>query len=94
MIRVTVELVPYGIEEEAHTIGTMLIANDATGDYQYGNYAFVYNNDKNPDIIAKGVIKHHARTLGFWPLIKRVLSASSDKTNDMTDILVERLQEN
>ena len=93
MLRVTVELVPYGVEEDARVIGTMLIANDGSGNYQYADYAFAYQNDNNPSVIAKGTVKHHARSLGFWPLIKRVLSATSDNSNNVTDILVERLKE-
>lgn len=38
MIRVTVELVPKGIESAKRTIGTMEIANDRTGDLAVGNY--------------------------------------------------------
>ena len=93
MLRVTVELVPFGIEEDAQVIGTMLIANDGSGNSQYADYAFAYHNDSNPNVIAKGTVKHHARSLGFWPLVKRVLSATLDNSNDVTDILVERLKE-
>lgn len=38
MLRVTVELVPWGVESEKKTLGTMIIANDGTGTHQRGNY--------------------------------------------------------
>lgn len=38
MIRVTVELVPFGVEKNARVLGTMLIINDGTGDTYNGNY--------------------------------------------------------
>lgn len=93
MLRITVEIVPFGIEEESYRVGTMLIANDGSGTNQFGNYSFAYNADVNPRLVGKGVVREHARSLGFWALIKRVLNATSDETNETTDILVERLKE-
>ena len=40
MIRVTVELVPYGDESRAKTLHTAVIANDGTGTKNQGNYHF------------------------------------------------------
>jgi hypothetical protein len=40
MIRVTVELVPFGIESRKRPPGTIVIANDATGSMTTGNYKF------------------------------------------------------
>jgi hypothetical protein len=42
MIRVTVELVPYGIEDQKRVIGEMKIWNDASGDRAHGNYRFSF----------------------------------------------------
>lgn len=38
MIRVTVELVPKGVESAKRTLATMEIANDGTGSQGIGNY--------------------------------------------------------
>jgi hypothetical protein len=38
MLRVTIELLPRGDESRARKIGTLLIANDATGTETIGNY--------------------------------------------------------
>jgi hypothetical protein len=38
MIRVTVELLPFGLERGRRTLATMDIANDGTGTQRVGNY--------------------------------------------------------
>ena len=38
MIRVTIQLLPKGDESRARTLGTLEIANDATGTPELGNY--------------------------------------------------------
>lgn len=44
MLRVTVEVVPFGIEAAAETLDTIYIANDGTGTPEIGNYD-VYTED-------------------------------------------------
>lgn len=41
MLRITIEMVPYGVEEAAHKIGLIEIGNDGTGNKQTGNYRCV-----------------------------------------------------
>lgn len=41
MIRVTVELIPYGILKPKH-LGTALMINDGTGDASTGNYKVIF----------------------------------------------------
>lgn len=38
MIRVTIEFVPFGVEDAASTIGELRIWNDGTGTPEVGNY--------------------------------------------------------
>jgi len=38
MIRITVELIPKGLEESQRTLATMEVSNDGTGDAVTGNY--------------------------------------------------------
>jgi predicted transcriptional regulator YdeE len=40
MLRVTVELVPFGIESNSKEIFTLLIGNDGTGTQEEGNYTY------------------------------------------------------
>jgi hypothetical protein len=91
MLRVTVELVPYGIEEEAKVIGTMLIANDGTGDYRTGNYGYVYTYADREHQIARGNIKNFPRSLGAWSLVKKILNKRTGETTELTKILEDRL---
>lgn len=93
MLRVTVELVPFGIEEEASTIGVMLIANDATGTPKHGNYAYAYNYTDRPDVPARGTIKRFDRSLGAWALIKKILNDKFGSNDELADILVDKLDD-
>jgi hypothetical protein len=71
MIRVTVELIPFGDEEGKKIIGTMNIVNDGTGDQEIGNYMArmegVLGKEKTVQI------KNHIRQEGVWRLIRRAL---------------------
>ena len=93
MLRVTIELVPYGIEEEAQVIGRMLIANDGTGNMKYGNYAYAYNFTDRPDVPAKGIVTHFNRSFGAWALLKKILNDKFGANDDLADKLVEMLAE-
>jgi hypothetical protein len=91
MLRVTIELVPYGDEDRAKKIATMLIANDATGDWRTGNYAYVYTYTDRPSEIASGTVKNFPRSLGAWSLVKKILNKRTGETNELTERLEERL---
>lgn len=93
MLRVTIELVPYGIEEEAQVIGRMLIANDGTGTVKHGNYAYAYNFTDRPDVPAKGTVRRFDRSMGAWALLKKILNDKFGANDDLADTLVEMLNE-
>lgn len=91
MLRVTIELVPFGDEEEASRIATMLIGNDGTGDRKHGSYAYAYNYSDRPDDPVSGTITRFPRSQGAWALIKKILGDKYLANNDLADYLVERL---
>lgn len=91
MLRVTLEVVPFGVEEEAKVIGTMLIANDGTGGYSVGNYAYALTYTDRPSDVATGTVKNFSRSLGAWSLVKKILNKRTEETNELTDRLVDRL---
>lgn len=93
MLRVTIELVPYGIEEEAQVIGRMLIANDGTGTVKHSNYAYAYNFTDRPDVPAKGLVHRFDRSQGAWVLLKKILNDKFGANDDLADRLVEMLNE-
>jgi hypothetical protein len=87
MLRVTIELVPFGIEEEASVISEVCIANVGGGNVLTGNYEAVgYEKlmDGEVQMLARRV-RGHARNDGVLQLLKEVLRASDE---DVTTFLV------
>jgi len=76
MLRVRVEVVPFGVESNSREIGQMIIANDGTGDFSSGNYVFVYSDTHGE--YAEGTVKNFARAEGFWKLVSECLSNPSE----------------
>lgn len=71
MIRVTVELVPFGDEARKKTIGIMNIANDGTGDIEIGHYEARLEDDRGTEKTVS--VLNHIRQDGVWRLIRRAL---------------------
>lgn len=93
MLRITIELVPYGIEDEAQKIATMLIANEGTGDYKTGNYAYAYNYADRPDDPEFGFVRRFPRINGAWSLVQKCLADKYHASaNDTVELLLERLE--
>ena len=68
MIRVTIELVPFGIESRKKVIKRMIIANDGTGTPRRGNYVYHYGRKE-------GELKNFPRkSYNVWKLIQRILN--------------------
>ena len=89
MLRVTVEIVPFGIENRAREIGKMLIANDGTGDYHTGNYVFTYNEDSR---VYNGAVYDFPRSMGAWELLARCLGSYDLITKDNQFEILEILE--
>jgi hypothetical protein len=81
MIRVTIELLPLGIEEEKRHIGTMIIFNDGTGSRTRGSYKYRISKQGHPlSIWKEGEVDDFARTkLGPWDLLFLVLKHAVGK---------------
>jgi hypothetical protein len=92
MLRVTIELVPHGIEAAARPIATLLLANDGEGTYESGNYAYVYGYTDRDATMARGTIKKFPRSQGAWALIRKILNSKSEEDTVLTDLLMERLE--
>lgn len=91
MIHVTIELWPYGREENKKTLGVINIANDATGTHDRGNYlAKVFRSSKSLGSLEKvkwttvRVFGFPRHTLTAYDLLLRVLLAAQGKKNKTT----------
>ena len=89
MIRVRVDLVPFGNEDKAKQIAEMVIANDGTGTHLIGNYGYVWNDGR---FSGDGALIGFNRDDGIWELIYKCLG-SSETHNDESfiDLLKKRL---
>ena len=90
MIRVRVDLVPFGNEDEAKEIGQLVLANDGYGNIFTGNYVFVYADDRGNEY--EGSVKDFPRNQGIWKLIAECLNSSLEPHDeDLVDKLWERI---
>lgn len=71
MLRIKIDLVPYGKEEWTRSIGEMEIINDGSGDHVNGNY--IYEIWDGAATI-KGELKNHDRTQNVFKLLQAVLN--------------------
>ena len=71
MLRVTLEIVPYGIECAARVIDTLTVSNIG-GDKEEGSYVACFKNKK------KLIIRHYPRKKGAWNLIRIILNNSEE----------------
>lgn len=70
MIRVTVELVPHGIENNKRTLGVMEIVNSNTGTEDVGNYNGVLFAEYTDPSGRKGtVIQFKRKEQSVWSLV-------------------------
>ena len=70
MLRVTVELIPYGDESRKRSLAVMEIANDGTGDYEVGNYTGTLHAEYTGAEGRKGkVVQFQRRHQSVWSLI-------------------------
>ena len=72
MIRVKIELVPYGKEDWARQIGSVIISNDGTGTTAVGNYKYTLSDDTGK---ISGELKEFKRVKGnVFHLLRDVLN--------------------
>lgn len=67
MLRITVEIVPFGSEGSKRKLAEVEVVNDGTGDKHLGNYDVRWNG------INVGRVEDHWRAEGYLPLVKRVM---------------------
>lgn len=94
MLRIKIELVPYGDEDSARQIGEMVIANDSTGGRNVGNYVAWMGKDdwtNKPEQLIK--YRGFDRNQGVWELLRTLLNHYKELgTSKPKDELDKRLK--
>lgn len=67
MLRVIVQLVPFGEEEWSREIAQAVIYNDSSGDYQIGNY--VAGFCEHQQFLGTVGLRRHVRAQSVWALV-------------------------
>ena len=80
MLRITIELVPFGVEENKKVIAVSEIWNDGTGTREIGNYQYnIWNDKQKESLVAYGGVKKFKRLFkGPWSLLKKVLKNAKE----------------
>jgi hypothetical protein len=73
MLRISIDLVPYGKKEFKREISSITIFNDGTGDALVGNYKYKLTDDTGS---ITGKLKGHERDKSVFHLLKDVLNKS------------------
>lgn len=71
MLRVIVEIVPFGNERDSRTLAVMEIGN-VGGDSELGDYTVRFVDERGP---RQAKVSGHLRARGYWPLIARAARA-------------------
>jgi len=75
MLRITVELVPFGIEERKRKIGEMVIANVAGGSHSdYESWIAPDDWSHTPALFSE--VKEHDRSQSVWELVAKVIKSA------------------
>ena len=72
MLRIKIEVVPYGNEEWTRELGEVKIINDGSGSQLEGNYTYELSDDQATSI--KGELKGHNRMQSAFKLLQAVLN--------------------
>jgi hypothetical protein len=72
MIRVTIEIIPFGVEAKRRKLGEINIINDSTGTPYIGNYRIRYW-EEDLETIDK-TVKNHKREDGYLKLLQKCIN--------------------
>jgi len=95
VIRVTLEIVPFGIESLKKTIGKAKIINDGTGTQAVGNYKAINTTpNERMRVWEKGVVKGFPRLdMSIWDLVYLALRDVVGERNDVHESISKIKQE-
>jgi hypothetical protein len=73
MLRVTLEMVPFGVEAGKRTLGVMEIAN-VGGGLAFGDYT-VALRDESGAHVGSARVTRYTRRAGAWTLVRKAIKA-------------------
>lgn len=73
MLRVTVELVPFGEEAHKRTLSTLIIGNTGEGDARMGHYRITYQPGEPGYAHQVRTLRDFARTAGHLALVEEAI---------------------
>lgn len=71
VLRVKLEIVPYGVEEASHEIGRLDIFNKGRAEFGHHEYGIIDLTKGKEGLYQETVL--HRRDLGAWALVQKVL---------------------
>lgn len=93
MLRVTIELVPFGNEMAKKKIAEMVLANDGTGNPEKADYeAWTASNEWSGEPARYGKLVGYDRSQSVWELIRLMLEAIRCEEHNPDTELSERLK--
>ena len=83
MLRITLELVPWGDDFLARPIGQMVIGNDSKGTLEMGDY-FVKMSHASPDgaVVTREITGFPRKELNAWHLLQWALEACLENKDE------------
>lgn len=86
MLRITIDLVPFGEESESKAIGEMIIGNIAMLDDNRADYVYGYRDNYGVEKI--GLVNNFDRSSGVWELVSTCLNAPNKEVPEVLQDLV------
>ena len=87
MLRLTIDLVPFGEEEGTEKIGEMIIGNIAMLGDNKADYVYGYRDNHGVDKI--GLVNNFDRSSGVWELVSTCLNAPDKEVPEVLQDLIE-----
>jgi len=83
MLKITVEIIPFGIKDMKKRLGEIYITNDGTGNEEIGNYNYTIKTERRQDEKIgdelKGRVENfQRRKCNFWKLLYLILKGVYD----------------
>lgn len=75
MLKVTVEIYPFGNPDDAATLAEMFITNDGTGNRETGNYDVRAYGAEGLELLGVGRVTGHPRSLPVLDLVRKSIES-------------------